>query len=188
MCARGVWGQQLWHERSSGLFYCHLKTTFKTRLSLPKKKKKKKTIKETGPFNSSAGPVSRHPGCWPGLRCHPRANTRLQGTSVGVACLRSPAPPPPENRQPDLERHFILVGVWRATIKCLFRAIRGPEGAVIGVPTLRSFLSLVSGQLPLCRFSPWVKQVFGRLGQGWGLRAPQVGSAEPPAAAGTQVQ
>lgn len=60
--AQGKWGQQLWHRRGSGLFYCHLKTTFKMRLSLPKKEKDKTDrSKEMGPFDSSVEHVSGTP-------------------------------------------------------------------------------------------------------------------------------
>lgn len=49
--AQSKWGQQLRHERDSGLFYCHLKTTFKNSIiSAKKKKEKRNRTKEMGPF------------------------------------------------------------------------------------------------------------------------------------------
>lgn len=72
-------------QRRSGLFYCHLKTTFKTRLSLPKGKKKKKNqnrTKEMGPFEGSLEHASGTPWALARLlRCQPQP----QGVPRGVA-------------------------------------------------------------------------------------------------------
>lgn len=121
--AQGKWGQQLWHKRGSGLFYCHLKTTFKMRLSLPKKRKKTKTEPRkcdhlTVLWNMSLG----LPGLWPDLRCQLQASTSLQ---VG---LWPPSQVPsqtlvasgPWRGKGDLTMSQIKcplhTGVWRATI------------------------------------------------------------------------
>lgn len=121
--AQGKWGQQLRHKRGSGLFYCHLKTTFKMRLSLPKKRKKTKTEPRkcdhlTVLWNMSLG----LPGLWPDLRCQLQASTSLQ---VG---LWPPSQVPsqtlvasgPWRGKGDLTMSQIKcplhTGVWRATI------------------------------------------------------------------------
>lgn len=88
-----------------------------------------------GPSDSPVSPSPRRPGALAQLEV-PTSGQREPPGHVGWVWPVSgrPAPPSPENRQPDLECHFILVGVWRATIKGLFGAIRDPEGAVRGTP------------------------------------------------------
>ena len=81
--AQGKWGQQLWHRRGSGLFYCHLKTTFKMRLSLPKKEKDKTDrSKEMGPFDSSVEHISGTPRALAWREVQLRVSTSLQDTPV----------------------------------------------------------------------------------------------------------
>lgn len=146
------------------MFYCHLKTTFKTRLSLPKKK----TTKKVGPFDSqSVEHVWDSLGLWPSSRCQPQANTSLQGTRGGAVVspadsfLNTGMCPRERNRHQPLNAHFI---------KPLVRANRDLKGKSGGTPTGSRLSShpRISGQLPFCHFSFWLKQIFGRQGRGRG--------------------
>lgn len=98
MCARGVWGQQLWHERSSGLFYCHLKTTFKTRLSLPKKKKKKKDNQGNGTVQQFCGPSLQTPWVLARLEVPPSGQHKAPGHVGGSGLSQVTGAPSPREQ------------------------------------------------------------------------------------------
>ena len=83
-----------------------------------------------------------------------------------------------------------MTDVWRATIKCLFRANQDVEGEGGRVPAHRLHSqSNLSGQLPLCHFSSLLKQPLGRLREGAGAegvhRSP--GCVRPLASVGAAV-